>query len=117
MRIGGPTSGSKVQKRSSAKEPAKSGSTFTPASAEETEQASVSSGAGAVYGVDALLSLQEVEDPLTGKRKGATKRGHDLLYALEKMKADLLAGVIPEARLERILKPGPVALSFRRSAA
>ncbi|PTW61780.1 class II flagellar assembly regulator [Breoghania corrubedonensis] len=104
MRIGGPTSGSGIQKRSGAKGTSKSGSTFAPTSGEEADRSSVSGGVSSTYAVDALLSLQEVEDPLTGKRRGATKRGHDLLDALEEMKADLLAGVMPEARLDRILQ-------------
>ena len=104
MRIGGPTSGSGVQKRSGTKGSSGSGSTFAPASGEEAERANVSGGVGSTYGVDALLSLQEVEDPLTGKRRGASQRGHDLLDALEEMKADLLAGIIPEGRLDRILQ-------------
>ncbi|MEI2383868.1 flagellar assembly protein FliX [Breoghania sp. JC706] len=104
IRIGGPTSGSGVQKRSGTKGTSKSGSSFAPASGAETERSGVSGGVSSAYGVDALLALQEVEDPLTGKRKNAARRGHDLLDALEEMKADLLAGLIPEGRLDRILQ-------------
>ncbi len=103
MRIGGPSSSSSVQKRSGTKGSAKSGSSFSPITEEETDAAGVTGGVNATHSVDALLALQEVEDPLTGRKRGAVKRGRDLLDALEEMKADLLAGVIPPARLERIL--------------
>lgn len=104
MRIGGPTSGSGIQSRSNTKSSGKSGSTFSPAGAGESARPNTAGSVGSVYAVDALLSIQEVEDPLVGKRKGAMKRGHDLLDALEQMKADLLAGAVPPERLTRILQ-------------
>jgi hypothetical protein len=45
--------------------------------------------------------LQEVDDPLTGRRK-AMARGHDLLDTLENLKADVLAGRVSPERLGRI---------------
>ncbi|WP_321502569.1 flagellar assembly protein FliX [Breoghania sp.] len=103
MRIGGPSSSTSVQKRSGTKSSAKSGSSFSPITEGETETTGATGGVNAAHSVDALLALQEVDDPLTGRRRGAVQRGRDLLDALEEMKADLLAGVIPPARLERIL--------------
>lgn len=102
MRIGGPASGSSIQTRAAAKRERKAGSEFAPASGGETARASISSGVGALHGVDALLSIQEVGDATTGKRK-AMQRGHDLLDSLEQMRADLLAGSVPPERLARIL--------------
>lgn len=55
-----------------------------------------------VAGVDALLALQGVEDPVFAKRK-AVKRGHTLLDELDELKADLVAGQVSEGRLGRIL--------------
>ncbi len=60
-----------------------------------------SAGAG-IAGIQALLALQEVDDPLTGRRK-AVARGHDLLDTLENVKADLLAGRISPELLARLM--------------
>lgn len=53
-------------------------------------------------GIDALLALQSVEDPLLKKRK-AIKRGNALLDSLETIKADLLLGRVSEGRLNQLL--------------
>jgi hypothetical protein len=53
-------------------------------------------------GIDALLALQSVEDPLLKKRK-AIRRGNSLLDALEAVKADLLLGRVSEGRLNQLL--------------
>ena len=53
-------------------------------------------------GIDALLALQAVEDPLLKKRK-AIKRGNALLDSLETIKADLLLGRVSEGRLNQLL--------------
>lgn len=53
-------------------------------------------------GIDALLALQAVEDPLFAKRK-ALRRGSNLLDTLEAIKADLLAGRVSEGRLNALM--------------
>ncbi len=53
-------------------------------------------------GIDALLALQAVEDPLFAKRK-AVRRGNSLLDTLEAMKADLLVGQVSEGRLNQLM--------------
>lgn len=53
-------------------------------------------------GIDALLALQAVEDPLFARRK-AVKRGNALLDALEAIKADLLLGQVSEGRLNQLM--------------
>ena len=53
-------------------------------------------------GIDALLALQSVEDPLLGKKK-AMRRGKALLDTLEAIKADLLLGQVSEGRLNRLM--------------
>lgn len=53
-------------------------------------------------GIDALLALQSVEDPLLAKRR-AVRRGHSLLDALEAIKADLLLGRVSEGRLNQLM--------------
>ena len=47
-------------------------------------------------------ALQAVEDPTQGKRK-AVRRGQALLDNLDALKAELLAGHVNEARLDRML--------------
>jgi len=53
-------------------------------------------------GMDALLALQSVEDPLFAKKK-AIRRGNALLDTLETMKADLLLGQVSEGRLNHLM--------------
>lgn len=57
---------------------------------------------GNIAGIDALLALQAVDDPLVGRRK-AVRRGRGLLDALEGLQADLLAGQPSEGRINRLL--------------
>jgi hypothetical protein len=56
----------------------------------------------ATTGIDALLALQAVEDPLLAKKK-AIRRGHALLDTLEQIKADLLLGRVSEGRLNQLM--------------
>jgi hypothetical protein len=53
-------------------------------------------------GIDALLALQSVEDPLFARRK-AVRRGNALLDTLETIKADLLLGQVSEGRLNQLM--------------
>jgi hypothetical protein len=53
-------------------------------------------------GIDALLALQAVEDPLFAKKK-ALRRGNALLDTLETIKADLLLGQVSEGRLNQLM--------------
>jgi hypothetical protein len=78
------------------------GSVFLP----ETEVARGGAGAmGAIAastGIEALLALQSVDDPIFAKRK-AMRRGTALLDTLDDIKADLLAGKVSEGRLNQLL--------------
>jgi hypothetical protein len=53
-------------------------------------------------GIDALLAMQSVEDPLFAKKK-AIRRGNALLDTLETIKADLLLGQVSEGRLNQLM--------------
>lgn len=53
-------------------------------------------------GLEALLALQSVEDPLFAKKK-AIRRGNALLDTLEKIKTDLLLGQVNEGRLNQLM--------------
>ncbi|HEY4199851.1 MAG TPA: flagellar assembly protein FliX [Devosiaceae bacterium] len=56
----------------------------------------------AASGIDALLALQAVEDPLL-KRKKAMRRGKALLDVLDELRTDLLTGRMGESRLNQLM--------------
>jgi hypothetical protein len=53
--------------------------------------------------VDGLLSLQELPDALTGRRR-AIQRGNQLLDRLEDIRLGLLTGTIPRERLSELAR-------------
>jgi hypothetical protein len=55
-----------------------------------------------VGGIEALLALQGIEDPLE-RRRHAVKRGRVALDALDELKLGLLGGTLPAAILNRLL--------------
>ena len=55
-----------------------------------------------VASVNALLSVQEVVDPLEERRR-ALRRGKDLLDRLDEIRHGLLVGAIPRDKLDRLL--------------
>ena len=72
--------------------------------ADETATAKVATAqpVAQTAGIDALLALQAVEDPLFARRK-AVRRGNALLDTLEAVKADLLLGQVSEGRLNQLM--------------
>lgn len=58
-------------------------------------------GVGALTNLDALIALQEVDDPVE-KRRRAAQRGRTLLDQLDQLKAAMLAGKVSTAALQRI---------------
>jgi hypothetical protein len=70
---------------------------------EETAPRSTGSAGGPcmVGGIDALLALQGVEDPLE-RRKRAVKRGRVALDALDELKIGLLGGALTPATLSKL---------------
>lgn len=101
MRINGYTSISNVQSRAQKRRAGEQGTQFAPESASETPAAAAGASASPLGGIDALLALQEVEDPLAERRRSA-RHGRDLLDTLDQLKADLLAGRVATDRLERL---------------
>jgi hypothetical protein len=64
--------------------------------------ASAATATAPTAGIDALLALQAVEDPLFAKKK-AVRRGNALLDTLDSIKADLLMGQVSEGRLNQLM--------------
>lgn len=111
MRINGFTPLTPVQPRAGRKRTDGSSSAFSASEGESTQASSATVGGAMVGGLDALLALQAVEDPLA-ERKRTIQHGHDLLDTLDRLKADLLGGRVSPDRLLRLMdmigrrKPG-----------
>lgn len=80
-----------------------SGMAFVPAGGDNAVRVAGSAPMTASAGIDAILALQAVEDPTTGKKKRAVHRGAALLEALDAIKADLLVGRIGTGRLDQLV--------------
>jgi hypothetical protein len=68
-----------------------------------TAQSAAAAPIAQTTGIDALLALQSVEDPVVGRRKRAIKRGTAVLDTLDTIKADLLLGQVSEGRLGQLM--------------
>ena len=100
MRIDSTSRTSRVGRAGSASRPA-GGGFFIDEGAPATQSAAAAPVAQA-SGLDALLALQAVEDPLFAKKK-AIRRGNALLDALETIKADLIVGQVTEGKLSQLM--------------
>lgn len=78
-----------------------SGVDFVPAGGNAPARVAGSAPMQAAAGIDAILALQAVDGPLTGKKK-AVRRGASLLDMLDDIKTDLLIGRISAERLDRM---------------
>ena len=78
-----------------------SGSGFTVNEETTTRSTGSAGGPRAVGGIDALLALQGIEDPLE-RRKRAVKRGRVALDALDELKIGLLGGGFSSATLSKL---------------
>jgi len=78
------------------------GASFSIESESATQHAAAAGPAAASSGIEALLALQAVEDPLLSRKK-AVRRGNALLDTLEDIKADLLLGLVSEGRLNHLM--------------
>jgi hypothetical protein len=75
---------------------------FSPAAEAAARPVAAAGPVGVATEIEALLALQAVDDALFARRK-AVRRGHQLLDALDGMKAELLIGHISEGRLNQLL--------------
>ena len=78
------------------------GADFVPAGGNAPARVAGNAPTHAAAGIDAILALQAVEEPLTGKKK-AFRRGVSLLDLLDDIKADLLIGRVSAERLDRMV--------------
>ena len=66
------------------------------------QQAAAPTAPISATGIDALLALQAIDDPLLARKK-AVRRGSALLDALAAAQADLLTGHVGEGRLNQMM--------------
>lgn len=104
MYVTGPNRLSQVAGAKAKRRSADQGSAFTldDEPTAETPRGTPTTATRGIQGIDALLALQGVEDPLTGRKK-AVRRGFEILDILDQLKLDLLAGRIAPDRLARLL--------------
>ena len=76
-----------------------SGIDFVPAGAAAPAKIAGSMPAQAMTGIDSILALQAVDEPLTGRKK-AVRRGASLLDRLDEVQADLLLGRVSADSLD-----------------
>lgn len=65
------------------------------------QRAQAATPASAICSIDALLALQEADDPIRKRRK-AVRRGQSMLDTLDQVKSDLLIGRVSEGRLNQL---------------
>ena len=80
------------------------GSSFTELldSAAEASGAAPAAAVAQITSIDAILSLQQVDDSGSGGNKAARQRANDLLDRLDQIRLGLLAGGIPIATLNNL---------------
>lgn len=81
---------------------AEGGTAFELGSAAKPSEARAAASAAALTGLDALIALQMVDDPLAGRKRGM-RRGRAMLDALDELKLSLLAGRLPTRDLARLI--------------
>ncbi|MEO9231333.1 MAG: flagellar assembly protein FliX [Devosia sp.] len=101
MRIETTSRSGSVSSRSGVGRSAGSGGFFVDTEP-QAERVASSNPVAQTSGIDALLALQAVEDPLFAKKK-AVRRGNQLLDTLESIKADMLVGQVSEGRLNQLM--------------
>ena len=74
---------------------------FVPAGGDQPARVQSAAPIAGATGIDAILALQAVDEPLQGRKK-AVRRGTSLLDMLDGIKADLLVGQISADRLDQL---------------
>jgi hypothetical protein len=99
MRIFGPTANAAVATAPAARRTGGQG--FSVSDSEESRSGGTASALRTVGGIDALIALQGVEDPLERRRQGY-RRGRTALDALDELKVGLLGGAMSPSVLARL---------------
>lgn len=99
MRIYGPNATTAGAGTSAARRA--SGGGFRVSTDEGARQTGSTTAARSIGGIDALLALQGVEDPIE-RRKRAVKRGNSALDVLDELKLALLKGEFDQSTLGRL---------------
>jgi hypothetical protein len=99
MRVNGPNGTALASAPAAARRP--TGGSFTLAETNAPPSPPPTVALRTVSGIDALIALQGVEDPVERRRR-AVKHGRRALDALDQLKLDLLAGTIDPAALWRL---------------
>lgn len=88
--------------RTARTKPASSGgSVFAPSFADEARSNSHVTGSSPLTGVDALIALQEMANPLNGRTRAA-RRGRDLLDLLDEVRGGMLDGQVNRSTLNSL---------------
>jgi hypothetical protein len=99
MRVNGPNGTALASAPATARRA--SGSPFTLSEATTPQTASAAVALRTVGGIDALIALQGIEDPVERRRR-AVKHGRRALDALDELKLGLLSGALEPAALLRL---------------
>jgi hypothetical protein len=99
MRVTGPNGAALVSTPAAARRP--SGGTFSLSEANVLQAQSAAVALRTLGGIDALIALQGIEDPVERRRR-AVKHGTRALDALDELKLGLLSGTLDQATLLRL---------------
>jgi hypothetical protein len=99
MRVSGPNRTALASAPGAARRPSSGGFSLGGAEAPQTPSAAVA--LRTLGGIDALIALQGVEDPVERRRR-AVKHGGRALDALDELKLGLLAGTLDQTTMLRL---------------
>jgi hypothetical protein len=99
MRVNGPNGASLASAPATARRSA--GGSFSVSEANTPQAQSAAVALRTLGGIDALIALQGIEDPLERRRR-AVKHGTRALDALDELKLGLLSGTLDQAMLLRL---------------
>ncbi len=78
------------------------GQVFSVENEQSSQEIAAGSAPSAIATIDSLLALQEVNDPIAGRRK-AVKRAYDILDTLDTIRLGLMNGSLPASRLRGLI--------------
>jgi len=99
MRVNGPNGATLTSTPTAARRPAAGGFTLSETNAPQAQNPAVA--LRTLGGIDALIALQGIEDPLERRRR-AVQHGARALDALDELKLGLLSGALDQVTLLRL---------------